>query len=179
VTSTPPRRPALIDTVAALFVFGGLFGASQLLVGDFVVTGSLPAKGPILGVAAILYAASVILGVFIRIGRYWLPAINLAALFAVAYLPAVGQPVAVALGAAHAAAAVILFRERRWFRAMAAWRAVEAPLRQAVAQPARSRGGAPGSPGEAPAPPGGAPGSERGKVSAKAAGGRRRMSGRR
>ena len=123
----PPPRPALVDTVAALFVFGGLFGASQLLVGDFVVTGSLPAKGPILGVAAILYAASVILGFFLRLGRYWLPAINLAALFAVAYLPAIGQPVAVALGAAHAAAAVILFRERRWFSQMAAWRTSAAP----------------------------------------------------
>ena len=125
--SLPPPRPALVDTVAALFVFGGLFGASQLLVGDFVVTGSLPAKGPILGVAAILYAASVILGVFLRLGRYWLPSINLAALFAIAYLPAVGQPVAVALGAAHAAAAVILFRERRWFGRMAAWRATASP----------------------------------------------------
>jgi hypothetical protein len=120
---SPPPRPALVDTVAALFVFGGLFGASQLLVGDFVVTGSLPAKGPILGVAAILYAASVILGILLRVGRYWLPSINLAALFAIAYLPAVGQPVAVILGAAHAAAAVILFQERRWFAEVAAWRA--------------------------------------------------------
>jgi len=126
-----PPRPPLVDTVAALFVFGGLFGASQLLVGDFVVTGSLPAKGPILGVAAVLYAASVILGVFVRLGRFWLPSINLAALFAVAYLPAIGQPVAVMLGAAHAVAAVILFRERRWFRAMAAWRAAAQPANNA------------------------------------------------
>lgn len=121
--TSPPPRPALVDAVAALLVFGGLFGASQLLAGDFVVTGSLPAKGPILGVAAILYGASVVLGVFLRTGRFWLPSINLAALFAVAYLPAVGQPVAVALGAAHAAAAVILFRERGWFHEMAAFRA--------------------------------------------------------
>lgn len=121
-TPSPPARPPLVDTVAALFVFGGLFGASQLLVGDFVVTGSLPAKGPILVVAAILYVASVILGVCVRLGRYWLPSINLAAVFAVAYLPAFGQPLAVALGAAHAAAAVILFRERRWFSQMAASR---------------------------------------------------------
>jgi hypothetical protein len=117
-----PPRPALVDTVAALFVFGGLFGASQLLVGDFVVTGSLPAKGPIVGVAAFLYGASVILGFFLRLGRYWLPSINLAVLFAIAYLPAFGQPVAVILGAAHAVAAVILFRERRWFTEMTARR---------------------------------------------------------
>jgi hypothetical protein len=117
-----PPRPALVDTVAALFVFGGLFGASQLLVGDFVVTGSLPAKGPILGVAAFLYGASIILGLFLRLGRYWLPSINLAVLFAIAYLPALGQPVAVVLGAANAVAAVILFRERRWFTVMTARR---------------------------------------------------------
>ena len=137
----------------------------QLLVGDFVVTGSLPAKGPIVGVAAILYAASVILGVFIRIGRYWLPAINLAALFAVAYLPAIGQPVAVALGAAHAAAAVVLFRERRWFTAMAAWRAARAPSGSMASQP---RGSTRDASGSRPAKP-----------SAPAAGGRRRPSGRR
>lgn len=130
----PPPRPALVDTVAALFVFGGLFGASQLLVGDFVVTGSLPAKGPILGVAAFLYGASILLGLFLRQGRYWLPSINLAALFAVAYLPALGQPVAVILGAAYAGAAVILFRERRWFTVMTARR-----LGRPVPEP-RSRG---------------------------------------
>ena len=147
VTNRPPAptRPALIDTVAALLVFGGLFGASQLLVGDFVVTGSLPAKGPIIGVATFLYGASVVLGLYVRLGRFWLPSINLAALFAIAYLPALGQPVAVGLGAAHAVAAVILFRERRWFRDMAAWRAT------------RVGGEAPdptvGSPGSSMAPP--------------------------
>lgn len=139
-----PPRPALVDAVAALFVFGGLFGASQLLVGSFVVTGSLPAKGPILGVATLLYAASVILGVFLRLGRYWLPSINLAVLFAVAYLPAVGQPVAVALGAAHAVAAVILFRDRRWFSEMAAWR---------LAGPVDGAGAGPDSPPKTPAGP--------------------------
>ena len=150
-----PPRPFLVDAVAALFVFGGLFGASQMLLGDFIVTGSLPAKGPILGVAAFLYAASVILGIFLRLGRYWLPSINLAALFAVAYLPAFGQPVAVVLGAAHAIAAVALYRERGWFTAMAAWRANVQP----TAIGAEPGGATPGSPwaasrrSPAPAPP--------------------------
>jgi hypothetical protein len=48
---SPPPRPAAIDLVAAILVFGGLFGFSQLVVGDYVLTGSLPAKDPILGVA--------------------------------------------------------------------------------------------------------------------------------
>ncbi len=138
-----PPRPTLVDAVAALFVLGGLFGASQLLVGDFVVTGSLPAKGPIVGVAAFLYAASVVLGVCLRLGRYWLPSINLAVLFAIAYLPALGQPIAVTLGVAHAAAALILFRERRWFTVVAARRTgrpVTGPLPAAATELAPGAG---------------------------------------
>lgn len=114
-----PRRPATIDAVAALLVFGGLFGATQLLFGDYVITGSLPAKGPILGVAAILYAASVVLGVLIRTGRGWFAALNLAGLFAIVYLAAFGQAVAVLLGIGHGMAAVLLVRTRSWFVAMA------------------------------------------------------------
>lgn len=117
-----PARPFGVDVVAALLVFGGLFGATQLLFGDFVITGRLPARGPILGVAGILYAASISLGVAIRTGRAWLPALNLAGLFAVVYLAAFGHPVAMVLGAAHGTAVVLLFRARAWFGSMAGWR---------------------------------------------------------
>lgn len=117
-----PPRPGRIDAVAALLVFGGLFGISQLLVGDFVVTGSLPAKGPILAVAAILYVASVVIGVLIRAGIGWLAAVNLSGLFALAYLPAFGRPTALALGLAHLLAFMVLLRTRGWFSAMAARR---------------------------------------------------------
>lgn len=126
----PPPRPALIVAVAGLFVLGGLFGTSQLLVGDFVVTGSLPAKGPILGVAALLYAGSIILGVLTWMGRGWLPALNLAVLFAIAYLPASGRPVVVGLGLGHVAAAIVLVRARSWFAAMSAWRADRSDVRE-------------------------------------------------
>ncbi len=117
-----PIRPAVVDVVAALFVFGGLFGLTQLAFGDFVITGQLPAKGPILGVAAVLYAASIALGISIRTGHAWLGALNLAVLFAVVYVAAFGKPVALALGAAHGVAAVLLIRVRPWFAAMARWR---------------------------------------------------------
>ena len=117
-----PPRPVLITVVAGLLVLGGLFGAAQLLVGDFVVTGSLPAKGPILGVAVFLYAGSVILGLLVLGGRGWLAALNLTILFAIAYLPAFGRPMVVGLGLAYAAAAVILVRRRGWFATMSAWR---------------------------------------------------------
>ena len=117
-----PIRPAAVDVVAALFVFGGLFGLTQLAFGDFVITGQLPAKGPILGVAGILYAASMALGIGIRTGRAWLAALNLAVVFAVVCVAAFGKPVALALGAAHGIAAVVLIRVRPWFSAMSRWR---------------------------------------------------------
>lgn len=117
-----PIRPAAVDVVAALFVFGGLFGLTQLAFGDFVITGKLPAKGPILGVAAVLYAASIALGISVRTGRAWLGALNLAVLFAVVYVAAFDKPVALALGVAHGVAVVLLIRVRPWFATMARWR---------------------------------------------------------
>lgn len=128
-----PSRPAAIDAVAALLVFGGLFGIAQLLIGDFVITGRLPAKGPIIAVAAVLYVASALLGIAIRTGRGWLAAVNLAGLFGIVYLAAFGQPVATLLGVAHAVAAIQLLRTRRWFVLMASWRATNAIGRPAVA----------------------------------------------
>ncbi len=120
----PPPRPAAIDLAAAILVFGGLFGFSQLVVGDYVLTGSLPAKDPILGVAFIAYGVAVVLGIVIRMGRAWLPALNFALLIALLYLPAAGRPLLLVLVLAHAGAAVILVRNRRWFSEMAAWRKV-------------------------------------------------------
>lgn len=126
VTVARPARPIAVDIVAALLVFGGLFGARQLLVGDFAITGSLPAKGPLLGVSAILYASSVAMGALIRTGRGWLPAINLAGAFAIVYLAAFGHASTFALGIAHGAAALLLVRTRAWFAAMGRWRAEQA-----------------------------------------------------
>lgn len=117
-----PPRPAAIDVVAAILVFGGLFGFSQLAVGDYALTGSLPAKDPIRGVALIAYGASVGLGLLIRTGRGWLPALNFAVLVAVLYLPAAGRPLVLLLVFGHAVAAVVLLLFRGWFTEVAAWR---------------------------------------------------------
>lgn len=154
-----PIRPAAVEVVAALFVFGGLFGLTQLAFGDFVITGQLPAKGPILGVAAILYAASIALGISIRTGRAWLAALNLAVVFAVVYVAAFGKPVALALGLAHGVAAILLVRVRPWFAAMARWR-----------DPGAAAGSAPGVPTQS---------SRRSEPRPARRGGRRRSSGRR
>lgn len=134
---TRPVRPASVDVVASILVFGGLFGVSQLLFGDFVITGSLPAKDPILGVAAVLYVASITLGVAIRTGRAWLPTLNLAGLFAILYLAALGHALTLLLGVAHVVAAVLLFRARPWFAGMARWRHPPAALASKGGRPER------------------------------------------
>ena len=106
---------AAIALAALILIGGGLVGEAQLPVGDFAVTGSLPARGPIVGVAFILYGASVALGFLLLVRWGWLPAVNLAIVFAVLYLIAAAKPLMPALGIAHAIAAVILLLERRRF----------------------------------------------------------------
>jgi hypothetical protein len=108
-------RPPAIDVATAILILGGLFGMSQLFVGDFVITGSLPAKDPIVGVALILYAASVVLGALVRFGRGWLPAASLAALFAILYFVAMARPANAILGLAHVIVVAVLVIHRRWF----------------------------------------------------------------
>lgn len=130
----PPSRPAAVDLAAAILVFGGFLGFSQLAVGGYVVTGSLPAKGPIVGVAFIAYGVSIALGVVIRVGRGWLPALNFALLVALLYLPAAGRPLILTLALGHALAALIIARHRRWFTEMRAWR------RPAIDGSGRARG---------------------------------------
>jgi hypothetical protein len=108
-------RPPAIELAAAILVAGGVVGLGLLVRGDYAVTGSLPARGPIVGVAAILYATSIVLGLALRRRLAWLGAINLTALFALAYLAAFGHPLALVLGTAHALAGILLWRSRGWF----------------------------------------------------------------
>jgi hypothetical protein len=110
-----PVRPRAINVAAVILVLGGLFGMSQLFVGDFVITGSLPAKDPIVGVALCLYAASVALGALVRFGRGRLPAASLAALFAILYFAAMARPANAVLGLAHVLVVAVLVIHRRWF----------------------------------------------------------------
>ncbi len=111
-------RPPAIHLAAAVLVIGGVYGVTQLVWGDFVITGSLPTKAPIVGVALILYGASAGLAVLVWLRRGWLPAISLAALFAILYLGAVARPVNLCLGLAHVAVVAILVTHRGWFASL-------------------------------------------------------------
>ena len=111
----PDPRPLAAALAAGILVLGGLAGFDLLVSGAYVVTGSLPAKDPIVGVALILYGASIGLGFLVWFRRAWLGAINLTAAFAVLYLVAFPDPVAFVLGLAHGLAAAALWSTRRWF----------------------------------------------------------------
>ena len=110
-----------------ILVAGGLTGFSQVAAGEYVITGSLPAKAPIVGVALIVYLVSILIGVTLRTGRAWLAGLNLAILMALLYLPAVGRPLFLALIVAHAVAAAALVISRPWFSAAAASRRAASP----------------------------------------------------
>jgi hypothetical protein len=118
----PPTRPLAVELAALGLVVGGLIGISQVFDGSYVVTGSLPAKAPIVGVALVAYLATVAMGLLLRTGRGWLAAVNLAALTALVYLPAAGRPLIAGLVAGHALVVVGLVVARPWFAELAAWR---------------------------------------------------------
>ena len=113
--SAPGPRPLAVALAAGVLVLGGLAGLELLVMGTYVITGSLPARDPIVGVALILYGASIGLGFLVWFRRAWLGAINLSAAFAVLYFVALPDPVAFVLGLAHGLAAVALWSTRRWF----------------------------------------------------------------
>lgn len=120
-------RPLAVDVAAVILVAGGLIGLSQIAVGEYVITGSLPAKAPIVGVALIAYLVSILIGFALRSGRAWLAGLNLAILTALLYLPAAGRPLFFALILAHIVAAVGLVVGRPWFAAAAAARRAASP----------------------------------------------------
>jgi hypothetical protein len=118
----PPKRPLVVELAGLGLIAGGLVGISQVFLGTYVVTGSLPATAPILGVALIAYLVTVALGLAVRTGRGWLGALNVALLTALLYLPAAERPLIAALAVAHTLVAGALLASRSWFAAIRDWR---------------------------------------------------------
>ncbi len=108
-------RPLGLTAAATVLIGAGLAGFLQLAIGEFAITGRLPAREPIVGVAVIAYLMGIAAGVLMASRRGWLLAVNLAALFAVVELAAAQRPEMLALGVAHAVAAVQLLAHRAWF----------------------------------------------------------------
>lgn len=108
-----PRRPALIELVAALLVVAGVLGLISLFAPD-------PRRPEGLeGLAALAVALSlgqVVVGVLIRMGRLWLLDVNFVAVLGFLDLGgASGSSLALLLGIVELGSLAVLFVYRSWF----------------------------------------------------------------
>ena len=120
-----PSRPALVELAAAILIVSGALG----LFGAVSSVGSLPAgTEPFFLLAVALAAASIVVGVVVRLGRLWLVAVNYVAVLGfLDLLGAGGSPLALMLGAADVLVVVILLLRKPWFDAMSRWRSRRRP----------------------------------------------------
>jgi hypothetical protein len=111
-----PSRPAAVELAAAILIVGGAVG----LIGLFVSASSLPpGTEPFVGLTLLLDTGAIVVGLLIRLGRFWILAVNYAAVLGfIDLLGAGGSPLALMLGIADIAVVVILFLHRPWFDAM-------------------------------------------------------------
>lgn len=111
-----PARPAAVELAAALLIVGGTTGLIGLLVS---ASSRPPGTEPFVALTLILDVGAVVLGLLIRLGRFWILAVNFAAVVGfIDLLGAGGSPLALMLGVADIAVVVILFLYRPWFDAM-------------------------------------------------------------
>ncbi|HZM73412.1 MAG TPA: hypothetical protein VFC71_08525 [Candidatus Polarisedimenticolia bacterium] len=113
-----PRRPLLVEFGTAVLVVGGAFGVLQKVFTPLIAA---TAFDPLFAFLFALDAVSVIAGIVLRTGRSWIPAANVAAVYAFLHL-ATQTPTGVALTAVFLAVVVACFASREWFDAMRDWR---------------------------------------------------------
>lgn len=127
-----PARPPLVELAAAILIVGGTLG----LVGAFTAAPGLPAGTESLFVLAlILDIGAIVAGVLVRLGRWWVVAVNYAAVLG--FLDLVGSggsALALLRGVSDVVVVVILVLSKPWFEALAAWRAAQ-PFTPPTARP--------------------------------------------
>lgn len=108
-----PSRPAAVELAGALLIVGGVVN----VVGTVTSLSSLPAGiEPFLALTFALAIGSIVVGVLVRLGRFWLLAVNYAAVLGFLDLLGAGaSPLALMLGLADVLVVVILFRYKPWF----------------------------------------------------------------
>lgn len=115
--ASKPARPPAVELAAAILIVGGTVN----LVGAVLAAGGGGTGDPFLWLTVALNVASVVLGLFARVGRLWLVTVNFAAILG--FLDLLGgsvNPAAVMLGLAEILVVVILFRHKPWFDALRA-----------------------------------------------------------
>jgi hypothetical protein len=111
-----PSRPGAVELAGAILVVGGVIG----LLGSLATAASLPTGvEPFLAVTLALDIGSIVLGLLVRLGRFWILAVNYAAVLGfIDLLGAGASPLALMLGLADIVVVVILFVHKPWFDAM-------------------------------------------------------------
>ncbi len=108
-----PSRPAAVELAGALLIVGGMVS----LVGAVSSLSSLPSG--IEAIVALTFAlgiGSIVVGLLVRLGRFWLVAVNYAAVLGfIDLLGAGASPLALMLGLADIVVVVILFGHKTWF----------------------------------------------------------------
>jgi hypothetical protein len=108
-----PARPAAVELAAALLIVGGAISALSAVSN---VSSLPPGVEPILALTVALAIGSIVVGVLVRLGRFWLVAVNYAAVLGFLDLLGAGvSPLALMLGLADVLVVVILFRDKSWF----------------------------------------------------------------
>jgi hypothetical protein len=111
-----PSRPAAVELAAALLIVGGAISVVGAVSG---ISRLSPGAEPFFALTVALALGSIIVGLLVRLGRFWLVAVNLAAVLGFLDLLGAGaSPLALMLGLAEILVVVILFRHKPWFDAL-------------------------------------------------------------
>jgi hypothetical protein len=108
-----PNRPAAIELAAALLIVGGGLGVLGLIATD----AQQPAGLEWLAVLTlVLNVAQIVVGVLVRIGRFWIVAVNYVAVLGfLDFRSASVSPLGLMLGLTEVVVLVILIIHRSWF----------------------------------------------------------------
>ena len=118
-----PARPVMIEAAAAILLVGGALGIVETVIAGADRIGGTEGLPTDVLVGFALNALALAVGWLLRNGRAWVLCLNVTALFAFLYLSAFPDPLGIVFGAADLYVVGVLVYQRRWFDAVAAWRA--------------------------------------------------------
>lgn len=113
----------MVEAAAAILLVGGVLGIAEVVIAGADRIGGSEALPTDVVVGFVLNGISIAAGWLLRNGRWWAICLNVAAIYAFLYLSSFPNPLGVVLGAANLYVVGVLVYQRRWFDAMAAWRA--------------------------------------------------------
>jgi len=127
-----PSRPGAIELAAAILITSGIVG---VLVAVSTAGSLPPGTEAFQALTVALDIGSIVVGVLVRFGRWWLLAVNYVAVLGFLDLVGAGtSSLSLILGLADIAVVVILFLHKAWFDALRERRAAQ-PLTPPTARP--------------------------------------------